>query len=166
MRARRGLAPFYRQGRRGRVVWGRSSSSGEGWFRVWRADGIGRRQRRWRQLCSGVGASWRPSNWSWVRGVRPRGQVEWTGVKPGADSVNPRRIAVGAGVRYAVREREERDAVSGILVNNSKFCIQFTKLNFSPFSWPQKKTVEYHFCSVFRDLQLSFQALFHLSNGL
>ena len=87
-------------------------------------------------------------------------------MKPGADSVNPRRIAVGAGVRYAVREREERDAVSGILVNNSKFCIQFTKLNFLLSLGLKRKTDEYHFCLVFRDLQLSIQARFHLSNGL
>ena len=56
--------------------------------------------------------------------------------------------------------------VSGISVDNSKFKIQFTELNFSPSSWPQMKSVEYHFCSVFRDVQLLCYALFHLSNGL
>ena len=50
--------------------------------------------------------------------------------------------------------------------NNSKFCIQFTKLNFLLSLGLKRKTDEYHFCLVFRDLQLSIQALFHLSNGL
>ena len=53
---------------------------------------------------------------------------------------------------YGRRERRgERDAVSGILVNNSKFCIQFTKLYFSPFSWPQKK--KYRIPFLFRFLR-------------
>ena len=64
------------------------------------------------------------------------------------------------------RRREERDAVGGNFIISSKFKISSINSIFLPLNGLKRKTSEYYFCLVFRDLQLSFQALFHLSNDL
>ena len=55
------------------------------------------------------------------------------------------------GNRERREERDESVAISKFSRSSNQFC----KLHFPPSSWPQMKTFEYHFCSVFRD-QLLF----------
>ena len=75
-------------------------------------------------------------------------------------------MAPPVGVVQGKQRREERDAVGGNFVISSKFKISAVNSIFLPLNGLKRKTSEYHFCLVFRDLQISFQALFHLSNGL
>ena len=67
-----------------------------------------------------------------------------------------RRTVPPATLRGRGREKQSQ----GQNRNNSKFCIQFTKLNFLLSLGLKRKTDEYHFCLVFRDLQLLILALF------
>jgi hypothetical protein len=63
----------------------------------------------------------------------------------------------GEGERNRVRGRTVITRSSVFSLQNSIFLLSLGL---------KRKTDEYHFCLVFRDLQLLIQALFHLSNGL
>ena len=136
----------------------------------------GRGQRQATASVAWRGRSWRPSRGSGKRASRPCSQRGRPGGKPWAlegglgQGATRRRPGGAGGVRRRRRRgagrREVGEAVRGSLVNKSKFQNQFCNFKFYPSSWPQMKNVEYHFCSVFRDLQLSCYALFHSSNGL
>ena len=94
----------------------------------------------------------------WACGQFGRGRDAWPARWP--------RRRIDAARRPSAGRREVEEPVSGSSVIFSKFKNQFCNFKFSPSSWPQMKSVEYHFCSVFRDVQLLCYALFHLSNGL
>mgnify|MGYP007115092771 CR=1 FL=1 len=59
-------------------------------------------------------------------------------------------------------EREGREMVSGSFVVRPKFKISSVNSIFLPLLCLKWKCVEYHFCSVFRGLQLLCYANFHL----
>jgi len=110
---------------------------GGGGFGAERLDGEVAARRAALHGGGGRGAS----KWSRARGKRPRGQLGWPGgetgggaAKPGADLPSLAPAAYGA-----MREREwkERDRDRGIFVIRPKFKLQFSKLHFSPSSWPQ-----------------------------
>jgi hypothetical protein len=80
----RGLAPFYRQGKRGGVVWEMQHTT---WRRpIWSRKGG--RSRRWRQAAAAAMQGCHLSRWPRTRVQRPRSQLQCAGAKLGADSAD------------------------------------------------------------------------------
>jgi len=98
---------------------------------------------------------------AWFLQYWGRSSAVWVGARRVGGQVAP-----PVGVVRGKQRREERDAVGGNFVISSKFKISAVNSIFLPLNGLKRKTSEYHFCLVFRDLELLFQALFHLSNGL
>ena len=96
--------------------------------------------------------------------------------KPWACWVHLAELGGGRAIRWRRRRRTavlsvqrgkgERETGDGKTINRLKFKINSVNSILLPLNGLKQKTFEYYFCSVFRDLQLLFQALFHLSNGL
>jgi hypothetical protein len=68
--------------------------------------------------------------------------------------------AYGAAGGLGAGRRGEGDGVEGSFVINSKCKCFFVNQNFLPIAKVKRKTFEYQFCLVFRDLQLLFQVRF------
>ena len=133
---------------------------GEAGLASGQADDIDDASRRRRRHCSALGMAWRRTKWSRVRVTRPRVQLWCPGGKPGADSLNPWRISVGADVRYAMRKRGERDAVSGILVIRPKFKTNLSTQFFSLILASNKKLLNTIFVQFFEIYNFCFRHFF------
>ena len=136
---------------------GRPQRVGEAGLASGRANGVGDASRRRRRHGRLRGVAWRASKWSGVRVARPRVQLWCPGGKPGADSLNPWRISVGADVRYAMRKRGERDAVSGILVIRPKFKINLSTQFFSLIFASNEKLLNTIFVQFFEIYNFHFR---------